>query len=88
MGKKSWASSEQQEWLYSQLPGFAKAQEDKMTSDFFSKVYTDFYNQWPVPSPISAEIAAADGGEEQAITRKEKASEAVSYAWFDYIYIN
>jgi hypothetical protein len=78
MGKKPWASPEQLQWLYSQLPGFLKAQEAKTTATFLSAAYTQFHEQWPVAPPTPPEIAAAEEGQEQAMSIKIKASEAVS----------
>ena len=78
MPKKSWASKEQQDWLYAQLPNFRIAQEAKTTPSFFSKNFQEFHAQWPVLSPTAKEIAANGGSEEQAQTTKEKASESVS----------
>jgi hypothetical protein len=78
MPKKSWASKEQQDWLYAQLPNFRIAQEAKTTPSFFSNIFQEFHAKWPVPSPTAKEIAADDGSQEQAQTTKEKASESVS----------
>lgn len=81
MPKWSWASKEQQDWLFALLPDFRKAQEAKTTPSFFTEIYQEFHAKWPVPSPTAEEIAADDGNEEQAQTTKEKASESVS-GWF------
>ena len=78
MPKKLWASKDQQDWLYAQLPDFSITQEAKTTPSFFSKIYKEFHAQWPVPSPTAEEIATNDGNKEQAQTIKEKASESVS----------
>lgn len=82
MPKKSWASKEQQDWLYAQLPTFRIAQEAKTTPSFFLKIYQEFHAQWPVPAPTTEEIADDDGSQEQAQTTKEKASESVSHSSF------
>ena len=78
MPKKSWASPEQIQWLESQLSGFLKARENKTISTFFAATYTEFHERWPVASPTAEEIANAKQGEEQALSRKIKASESVS----------
>ena len=78
MPKKSWASKDQQYWLYAQLPDFCITQDAKMTPSFFSKIYEEFHAQWPGPSPTAEGIAANDGNEEQAQTIKGKANESVS----------
>ena len=38
MPKKLWASKDQQDWLYAQLPDFRITQEAKTTPSFFSKI--------------------------------------------------
>lgn len=81
MPKKSWASKEQHDWLYSQLPHFRIAQEAKTTPSFFTKNFQEFHAQWPVPPPTAEDIAANEGNMEQAQTTKEKASESVC-VWF------
>jgi hypothetical protein len=78
MPKQSWASKEQLDWLYAQLPDFRMAQEAKTTPSFFTKMYKEFHTLWPVAALTSEEIAADDGNEEKAQTTKEKASESVS----------
>ena len=78
MGKRSWASSEQIEWLNAQLSAFVKAQETKTTPAFLSAAYSQFHEQWPVTPPTSDEITNA-GGQEEALSRKIKASESVSH---------
>lgn len=78
MPKRSWASKQQQDWLYAQLPDFRKAQETRATPSFFAEIYEEFHAKWPVPAPTADEIAAEDGNEEKAKTTKEKASENVS----------
>jgi hypothetical protein len=88
MPKRSWASKEQQDWLYAQLPGFRKAQETKTTPSFFAGIYQEFHAQWPVPAPTAEEIAADDGNEEKAKTTKEKASESVSGSFHSLAYLS
>ena len=78
MPKKSWASKEQQDWLYDNLPDFRLAQEAKSTPSFFSKLYEDFHAKWPLAPLTAEEIAADQGNPELAQTNKEKASETVS----------
>ena len=55
MPKKLWASKDQQDWHYAQLPDFCITQEAKTTPSFFFKIYKEFHAQWPVPSPIAEE---------------------------------
>jgi hypothetical protein len=86
MPKKSWASKEQQDWLYGQLADFRIAQEAKTTPSFFAKIYQDFHAQWPLSSLTTEEIAADDGNTELAQTTKEKASESVSDGVLHSIY--
>jgi hypothetical protein len=81
MPKKSWASVDQQNWLFAQLAEFHQAQDAKTTPSFFAQIFNQFHDQWPVDSPTMTEIADAEGNEEQAETVKEKASESVS-GWF------
>ena len=78
MGKKTWASSAQQEWLWSKIPDFGEAQAQKTTNSFFSEVYTAFHKKWPVPPPTPGEIAEAKS-EEEAKVIKQKKSESVSH---------
>jgi hypothetical protein len=78
MPKKSWASKEQQEWLYTQLPDFRISQEAKTTPSFFLKIYQEFHAKWPVTPSTAEENAVDTGNEEQAQTTKQKASENVS----------
>lgn len=88
MGKKTWASSEQLEWLTSQLPGFTKAQETRTTATFLSTVYSEFHEQWPISPPTPEEIAAAEEGEQQAISIKMKTLESVSRQFENCYLIN
>ena len=74
MPKKSWASKEQQTWLFDQLADFCQAQEAKTTPIFFLDLYKKFLEKWP----IADEISKADGSEEKAKTVKQKAFEQVS----------
>jgi hypothetical protein len=85
MPKKSWASKEQQDWLFTNLPDFRIAQEAKSTPSFFSKLYEDFHAKWPLAPLTTEEIAADEGNQELAQTNKEKASESVSNV-FSYMY--
>jgi hypothetical protein len=78
MPKKSWASKDQQTWLFEQLADFRQAQEGKMIHTFFSDLYEKFHEKWPVAPPNAEEISEADGSEEKATTDKVKASEKVS----------
>jgi hypothetical protein len=86
MPKKSWASVDQQNWLFAQLAEFRQAQDAKTTPSFFTKIYQQFHDEWPVDSPTTTEIADAEGSEEHAKTVKEKASESVS-GWFRHIFM-
>jgi hypothetical protein len=78
MPKKTWANKSQMDWLASQLPEFRSAQESKTVPDFFSRLYAEYYKQWPLPAPTSQEIAEAEGDKEKAKTAKQKANESVS----------
>jgi hypothetical protein len=78
MPKKTWASDEQQNWLFAQLADFRQAQEAKTTPSFFTELYENFHVEWPLASPNADEISKADGNEEKAKTLKQKASEHVS----------
>ena len=73
MPKKSWASEEQQTWLFSKLADFCQAQEVKTTPKFFIELYQNFQEEWPLSPPN------ADGNEEKAKTVEQKASEHVSF---------
>jgi hypothetical protein len=86
MPKKSWASKEQQDWLFAQLADFRIAQEAKTTPIFFAKIYQEFHAQWPLSSATAEEIDAEDGNTELAETTKEKASESVSDGFLYSIY--
>jgi hypothetical protein len=85
MGKKSWASKEQQDWLFEQLGEFRKAQDAKTIPSFFERIYQEFFDKWPLPPPTLQEIAEAET-EEQARTTKQKAGESVSH-WFHNAYV-
>ena len=78
MPKKSWASKEQETWLFDQLADFRQAQEAKTTPIYFSDLYEKFLEKWPIVSPTADEISKADGSEEKAKTAKQKAFEQVS----------
>jgi hypothetical protein len=78
MPKKTWASDEQQTWLFSQLADFRLAQEAKTTPNFFTELYEKFHKNWPLADLSANEISEADGNEEKAKTVKQKASETVS----------
>ena len=78
MPKKSWTSDDQQTWLLAKLPDFRQAQEAKSTPTFFSELYSQFYEEWPLASPNAEEISKAGGNEEKAKTEKQKTSEQVS----------
>ena len=78
MPKKSWASEEQQTWLFAQLADFHQAQEAKTTPIYFAELYQKFLEEWPLPSPNADKISKEDGNEEKAKTVKQKASENVS----------
>jgi hypothetical protein len=86
MPKKSWASQEQQHWLFDQLTAFRIAQEAKTTPSFFTKIYEEFHTQWPISPPTAGEIAANDGNAELALTIKQKASESVGGTFLHSIY--
>jgi hypothetical protein len=77
MPKKTWASDEQQTWLFAQLADFRQAQEEKTTPNFFIELYEKFHIKWPLAAPNANEIKEADGNEEKALTLKQKASENV-----------
>jgi hypothetical protein len=79
MPKKSWASEEQQTWLFAKLPEFRQAQEAKTTPGYFIELYQNFHDVWPLAPPNADELSKADGSEEKAITDKQKASEHVSF---------
>lgn len=78
MPKKSWASEEQQTWLLAKLADFRQAQEAKTTPGFFTELYKNFHETWPVAPANAEEISQADENEEKANTQKQKASEVVS----------
>lgn len=78
MPKKSWASNEQQTWLFEQLADFRLAQESKAIPSYFLDIYGKFHEKWPVAPPNAAEISEAEENEEKARTDKVKASEKVS----------
>jgi hypothetical protein len=82
MPKKSWASDEQQTWLFAQLADFRQAQEGKTTPNFFIDLYEKFHTKWPLAAPNANEINEADGNEEKAKTLKQKASENVGGSTF------
>lgn len=81
MPKKSWASDEQQTWLFAQLAGFRQAQETKTTPVFFNELYQKFHDVWPLAPPNAEELSKQEGSEEKAITVKLKASEHVSISF-------
>ena len=78
MPKKTWASDEQQSWLFAQLADFRQAQEAKTTPSFFRELYENYHEKWPLSPPDADDLSNADGNEEKAITLKQKASELVS----------
>src|ERR1700742_1062449 len=78
MGKKSWASADQLQWLNSKLPHFCTARATKGGAEFLHTTYAEFTTQWPVPPPTPKEIADTSGNLELAATNKMKACENVS----------
>ena len=63
MPKKSWASDEQQTWLFGQLADFRLAQEEKTTPNFFIDLYEKFHLKWPIAALNANEIKEADDDE-------------------------
>ena len=78
MGKKSWASADQLQWLNSKLPHFCTARATKGGAEFLHTTYAEFTTQWPVPPPTPKEIAETHGNLELTTTNKTKACENVS----------
>ncbi|TDL13702.1 hypothetical protein BD410DRAFT_734978 [Rickenella mellea] len=47
MGRNRWTSSEQEDWLATQVPDYWTSQQNKTVKDFFAAVETGFYRKWP-----------------------------------------
>lgn len=47
MPKRSWASHEQSEFLYSHLPKYLEAQPKKDYNSFWSRLFEDWFAEWP-----------------------------------------
>lgn len=73
---RKWTTTDQEEWLKSQLAEFSDAQVNKMTSKFFPAVLKEWRKSWPTPDPTPEEITKA-GNIEKGTLKKKTEEDAV-----------
>ena len=73
MTRRKWTTTEQEEWLKSQLAEFGEAQAKKTSKTFFPMVLKEWKTQWPTPDPTAEEITRA--GNVEKATNKKRADE-------------
>ena len=69
MTRKTWTTTEQEEWLKSQIQAFLKAHQNNTLKTFFPPIIKEFRDKWPV-DPLSDQEIEASTSVEQA--KKEK----------------
>jgi hypothetical protein len=77
MPKQQWTTKEEHEWLSTRLTAFVEAQEQKSLkmTQFFSPIYTKWFEMFPACEPTDEKVAKADSNREVAaatIVKKTK----------------
>ncbi|GBE78060.1 hypothetical protein SCP_0109420 [Sparassis crispa] len=75
MGRKSWATMQQQEHLKSNIPTFLAAQQAGNHSLFWSSFLDDWFQKWPI-------TLASDGIDVQATAEQKKSMTVRLKEWF------
>ncbi|OBZ73056.1 hypothetical protein A0H81_06612 [Grifola frondosa] len=82
MGRKSWATDEQKDWLTEHIPEFVKAQGKDGATHFHISTYQAFLEKWPLQPPTAEEVSEAGGDVVQATVDKLQKFKDRIYWWF------
>ncbi|KAF8345715.1 hypothetical protein F5887DRAFT_1074141 [Amanita rubescens] len=82
MTRKTWTTKEEHQWLKNLIPAFLEAQGKRTTYAFWPRIYEDFGNTFPRPSPTADEVKAAGGNEEAATREKKQMIQKRVFQWF------
>ena len=84
MPKQQWTTKEEHEWLSTRLTAFVEAQEQKSSkmTQFFSPIYTKWFETFPAREPTDEEVAKANGDREVAAATIMKNTQMVSGNFF------
>ena len=66
MGRQTWATDAQGNWLSQRKKGFLATQSKGTTRAFVNSTTEDFIEKWPVAAPTPAELLDAEGNIEAA----------------------
>lgn len=73
MGRATWTTLEQSEWLKERLPDWSKAQVASTTKAFRNHTITEWYKVFPLGAPTAEELAKVNGNKPQAERAKRNA---------------
>ena len=84
MPQPKWTNKEQYDWLSIHIKDFATTQEAKGSAmlRFFSKVYEDWFKEFPCPQPTPKQLEKAKGDPETAKALAMKGMKDVSHGFY------
>ncbi|KAI0083408.1 hypothetical protein BDY19DRAFT_998589 [Irpex rosettiformis] len=84
MPRPKWTTSDQESWLLLRLSDFneARAKGKKGTTDWFLRIYEDWFTEFPPPPPTPADIAQAGGDNDKAIAAVNSRKKKQVYWWY------
>jgi hypothetical protein len=80
MTRKSWATSEQREWLEGRKGDFLESKRNETSAkEFFPNVCKDFREIWPVPPVTNAETSKAGSVDLAMKTKRDDYDRVCTY---------